>query len=155
MGAEPWFYFTDYRSDISVALNELRQREFQSGRYYPAITSPSSAIFSNFPGRGPKHKSIEEAVAAASANGTRSILDIKRIANEPDSGAVCCLPQQRLIDLFGTEKPSQEMIMKNLIAGFKNGSDLFEKIDRGQGIYLIVYQNESPSKVFFAGYSYD
>src|SRR5262249_42129713 len=128
---------------------------FESGRYFPAMSSPRSAIFRNSPGPGAKHRSIKEAIEAAEADGTKSILDIDRIASEPDYGAVCCLPQQRLIELFGTEKPTQKMIMESVTTGFKKGVDLFAQIDRGQGIYIIVYQDEAPSQVFFAGYSYD
>ena len=31
MGANPYFYFTKYQSDINNALQELRQQEFEAG----------------------------------------------------------------------------------------------------------------------------
>jgi hypothetical protein len=33
--------------------------------------------------------------------------------------------------------------------------DLFDELERGQGVYIIVYEDEKPSEIFFAGYSYD
>ena len=33
MGGEPWFYFVAYQKDINSALQALRRREFQAGRY--------------------------------------------------------------------------------------------------------------------------
>jgi hypothetical protein len=41
MGAEPWYYFVPYQPDINRALLELRQREFEAGRYNPAQWFPS------------------------------------------------------------------------------------------------------------------
>ena len=35
MGGEPWFYFFPYQADINSALQALRRREFQAGRYNP------------------------------------------------------------------------------------------------------------------------
>ena len=83
----------------------------------------------------------------ADADGTRSILDIERISDTPDDGAVVALPKEELIDLFGTDKPTREMIEEN--------DDLFERLERGQGVYVIAYQDDEPSEIYFAGYSYD
>jgi hypothetical protein len=33
--------------------------------------------------------------------------------------------------------------------------DFFEEIERGHGIYIIVYKDMGPDEIFFAGYSYD
>jgi hypothetical protein len=88
MGAEPWFYFVDYQSDINQCLQELRQREFKAGRYNPAVN----------PNHAPRCK--------------------------------------------------QAMIESNKY-------DVFEDIERGQGIYIVVYEEEKPTEVFFAGYSFD
>ena len=38
MGADPWWYYVKYQEDIEDALQDLRQREFIAGRYYPATT---------------------------------------------------------------------------------------------------------------------
>ena len=36
MGGHPYWYFVPYQENIQEALNALRQREFQAGRYNPA-----------------------------------------------------------------------------------------------------------------------
>ena len=72
---------------------------------------------------------------------------MERISDTPDFGAVTPLQKEELLELFGTDKPTREMLEAN--------DDLFEPIERGQGIYIIVYKDEQPSEIFFAGYSYD
>jgi hypothetical protein len=147
MGAEPWFYFVPYQSDINRALQDLRRREFEAGRYNPVIWMPPFPVDSNSPAPGARHASIEEAMEAADADGTRSILDMERISETPDDGAVVALPNEELIALFGTDKPTREMIEDN--------DDLFEILERGQGVYVIAYQDDEPSQIYFAGYSFD
>lgn len=51
------------------------------------------------------------------------------------------------LEWFGTAKPTHEMVASN--------DELFELLERGQGIYVLVYQNEEPTEIFFAGYSFD
>jgi hypothetical protein len=40
MGTEPYWYFVEYQSDIDGALQELRKREFEAGRYNPVMDRP-------------------------------------------------------------------------------------------------------------------
>ena len=150
MGAEPYYYFVDYNSDIDVALQELREREFEAGRYNPVIRSLYSLfpIGPESPAPGAQHESIEEALEDADADGTRSILDLDHISDEPDFGAATRLPDEELEKLFKTTEPTHEMIED------KSG-DLFENIERGQGIYIVVYKEGEPDEIFFAGYSFD
>lgn len=147
MGGEPWDYFTPYQADINAALQDLRQREFKAGRYNPAMPFPHAGIQPKAAGPGAQHASIDEAQSDADADGTRSILDIERIGTTPDYGVACPLSKETLIEQFGTDKPTREMIEKN--------HDIFEDIERGQAIYIIVYMNDKPTEIFFAGYSYD
>jgi hypothetical protein len=72
---------------------------------------------------------------------------MERISDTPDDGAVVPLAHEELIDLFGTDKPTREMIEDN--------DDLFESLERGQGVYVIAYRDDEPSEIYFAGYSYD
>ena len=132
MGAEPWDYFVLYEDDIQAALEKLRQREFAAGRYYPSEDKPAT---------------IEEAIEMADATGTQSILDIERIADEPDYSVVVPLSTSELIRLFGTDKPTRKMI--------ENDMSFYEGVERGQGVYIIAYKDEKPNEIFFAGYSYD
>lgn len=132
MGAEAWDYFVPYEEDIQAALEKLRQREFRAGRYRGSEWNPAT---------------IEEAFENMDADGTASILDMTHVADEPDFCAVCPVPPDQLVELFGTDRPTREMIEHNL--------DLYEDIERGQGVYIIAYKDGKPSEIFFAGYSFD
>lgn len=132
MGAEPWDYFIPYEQDVQAALRKLKDREFLAGRFNGSESNPSD---------------IEEAREVADADGTRSILDMDRVGDEPDFGVVVPLSPGRLLDLFGTDQPTRELIQANM--------DLYEDIERGQGVYIIAYENGEPSEIFFGGYSYD
>lgn len=147
MGGHPWFYYVKYEPDINGALQKLREREFLAGRYNPAVDFPEFPVDENSPGRGAQHDSIEEAIEDADADGTRSILDMMTISETPDYNAVAPLPTAKLIDLFGTDTPTREML--------EESEELYEELERGKGVYIIVYKDNQPSQIFFAGYSFD
>jgi hypothetical protein len=65
----------------------------------------------------------------------------------PDFCTVARLPEDVLRNLYGTVQPTREMVEKNM--------DFLENVERGQGIYIILYQDGQPSQVRFAGYSFD
>lgn len=132
MGAEPWDYFVPYEPNIQAALDKLREREFRAGRYRGSDEQPAT---------------IDEAMENSGASGTGSILDISRVADRPDYFAVAPLSREELLELFGTEQPTREVIEGNL--------SFFQDIERGQGIYIVAYQDGKPTELFFAGYSFD
>jgi hypothetical protein len=148
-GAHPYYYFVPYQPDIDAALQGLRQREFRAGRYHPVMPfvfehlppGPTSAA----PGR--QHGSIDEARWAADAEGTRSILDLDRVGQTPDVGVAARLPDERLRQLYGTDRPTRAMLEHNM--------DFLEDVACGQGVYVVLYEGERPSEIFFAGYSFD
>ena len=72
---------------------------------------------------------------------------MERVSTTADYGAVTPLSDEALIDLFGTTKPTREML--------ESSDELFESLERGQGVYVVAYQNDTPSEIFFAGYSFD
>jgi hypothetical protein len=72
---------------------------------------PPFPVDINAPAPGPQHASIEEAMEAADADGTRSILDMERLSDAADYGAVVPLPNEELIDLFGTDKPTRRILV--------------------------------------------
>src|SRR5262249_1038922 len=146
MGAHPWFYFVEYQSSVVKALQELREEEFRAGRYYPVIPFPVFPVNTNV-SPGPRHDSIEQALEASAATGTRSVLDMKRVSTNPEPGAVVRLDSGKLIELYGTEQPTREIVEQNM--------EFFASLERGHGIYLTVYDDGQPSQLFFAGYSYD
>lgn len=64
-----------------------------------------------------------------------------------DFGVAVLTNDAMLADLYETTEPDHEMVESNL--------DVFDHIDRGQAIYVVVYRNGQPDELFFAGYSYD
>lgn len=143
MGAEPWSYFVPYRVDVEAALDDLKQREFAAGRYE----------YSGDPDFPPE--SIQDVVEASDADGTQSILDMMGLGDAirdydtdaPSVGLVAPLSPSQLIAVYGTERPSHAMV--------ENGHGLYELLDRGMGAYVVVYNGDAPSELYFAGYSFD
>jgi hypothetical protein len=132
MGAEAWDYWVPYEDDIQAVLEKTREREFRAGRYNGSEFRPAT---------------LEEAREVADADGTRSILDMDRVGDEPDFGVVVPLSSEQLVELYGTDRPTREMIEENM--------DFYEDIERGQGVYLIAYKDDRPDEILFCGYSYD
>lgn len=174
MGSFPYYYFTKYQPDINSALQALRQQEFRAGRYDPAMNSydPKMWMFGfNFPptadspAPGAQHDSIEEALEDAGESGTGSILDIQGISNTPEISKACACTNEELQEMFGTNKPSRRMIEEGLAVSGKPGKwdddaierqgEFFETIDSGEGRYIVVYENDEPTEIFFVGFSLD
>jgi hypothetical protein len=147
LGGHPWFYFVEYEQDVNAALQKLRRREFEAGRYNPAVGFPAFPVTPESPAPGAQHGSIEEAVEASDADGTRSILDMERVADDPDFNTVAPLSRETLLELFGTAEPARETV--------EGSEELFDVLERGEGVYIIVYEEKRPSGIFFAGYSFD
>ena len=78
MGAEPWQYFVTYQPNLQGALENLRQQEFRAGRFRGSELKPAT---------------IEEAFENMDADGTASILDIERVADEPDFWCGCTITE--------------------------------------------------------------
>jgi hypothetical protein len=147
MGAHPYWYVVKYRTDVGAVLQELRDREFRAGRYNPVIRFLDFPVGPTSPAPGARHATFAEAFRDAGADGTRSIIDLERVSEEPELGAVTALGDDAMQDLFGTTRPTREMVEQN--------EDLWEDLERGQGIYIVLYRDEEPDEIFFAGYSFD
>jgi hypothetical protein len=150
MGSDQWGYFVPYQADITKALFDLQQREFEAGRYYPAQMSPQFLPSPDAVSPGAQHAAIAEAREAADATGTCSILDMTRVGELPDDfecGAVSPLSDETLSEIFGTHRPTREMLEKRM--------DFAEGLDRGQGLYVIAYLDGKPAEILFTGFSYD
>ena len=146
MGGHPWWYLVPHEKDVGKSLEALRQREFKAGRYNPAENFPHFPVDLNH-APGCQHSSIDEAREDSDADGTRSILDVSRLSAKPDYDAVAPLDEDELMEFFGTTEPTAEDV--------EECDELFDQIERGQGVYVIVYENHAPAQIFFAGYSYD
>jgi hypothetical protein len=147
MGGHAYWYIVAYERELQAALDKLRQREFLAGRYNPVTPIIGFPITANSPSPGAQHASIYEALMASEADGTRSILDIETIGDEPDFGTACPLPDEVLQSLFGTTQPKRDAVEGN--------SDYLENVERGQAIYILLYDHARPSEILFAGYSFD
>lgn len=132
MGAEPYDYLVSYEPDIQTALDKLRAQVFESGQYRGAEDNPATP---------------EEALEMMDAEGTGSILDISRVSEQPDFFCAAPLSEGELQTCFGTSQPTLADI---------HGSDAFwDGIERGHARYVIVYEDDQPKNIFFAGYSFD
>lgn len=174
MGSHPYFYFTEYQPSVNIALQALRKQEFEAGRYDPAVNMYDSGMWMfqfSFPPNaesiapGARHASIEEALEDAEEIGTGSILDIEKVSNSPEFLASCALSADETLDLFGTDKPTRQIVEDIIIADGElehweeTGYDIYDKfwgtISRGESRYIILYDNDQPSEIFFIGYSVD
>lgn len=59
---------------------------------------------------GPRHVSIEEALEASEESGTRSILDVQGVSDEPAWLCASPLSEFLLVQLFGTREPSRDLL---------------------------------------------
>ena len=174
MGSNPYYYFTEYQTDIGDALHKLRKDEFEAGRYDPNLSLHGEEkvgirymLQFDFPPNeesiapGPSHASIDEAFGAAVPDGTRSILDISGISKRPEWFHANPLPEAELLQLLGTVKPSRELIETVLLAPLKETEQsnpvlsFWDRIERGTARYIVTYRNDVPDQIFFVGYSLD
>lgn len=147
MGGEPYWYFVPYEEDVDRALQSLRKREFEAGRYNPVIRFLDFPLTSASPRPGAKHRSIEAAMEDSGEDGTRSILDIHGIREQAEYGVAAPLSNRMLQALYETIEPTHEMVEANM--------EFFNDIERGQCVYFTIFKDGKPHELLFAGYSYD
>ena len=132
MGAEPYQYVVPYEPDIEVALDKLRRRVFESKEFNGVELDPPTP---------------EAAFELTGADGTRSILDISRISDQPDFCCAAPLTSEELERYFGTQKPSEVMV--------RDHDDFWDDLERGMARYVILFEGDEPTGIYFAGYSFD
>jgi hypothetical protein len=147
MGGHPYWYIVPYQSNLQAALDELRQREFKAGRYNPVMPFLNFPLGPDAPSPGARHRTIADALEASDADGTRSILDIERIAESPEYCTASPLDPELLEEFYGTTRPTREMVEENM--------DFLDELERGQAAYIILYSGNTPTEVLFVGYSFD
>jgi hypothetical protein len=146
MGAHLYWYVVKYQPDVNAALQDLREREFRAGRYNPVVEFPPP-VRADAPAPGAQHRTIREALRTAGADGTRSILDLDHVSKRSQFGAVAPLPDGVLLHLYGTTRPTRKMVEQSAV------SEYIER--RGEGISIILYRDDRPDEILFAGYSCD
>jgi hypothetical protein len=83
VGASGWDYYVAYQPDLQTALNELRQRVFDSGDYWWAVPYEFGKSAADFPDR-PRIEAELWADESVQESGTHSILDMSRLVAEGD-----------------------------------------------------------------------
>lgn len=167
MGGHPYWYYTKYQTDIDATLQTLRQQEFAAGRYNPVLPFIDFPITADSPAPGSQHSSIEAAMEAAEADGTRSILDMFQVStvsylealasSEQGGMELFCttfpLSTDELVRLFNTDKPTHAIVESVIVS--EEADEFWESIDRGTGRHIVIYENNEPVEVLFVGYSFD
>ena len=164
MGASAWSYITAYQPDIQAALDALRQEEFAAWKH----AHPRK-----------RYKNIDTLLKDVGADGTSSILDVSRISTTPLPiikhnfahynfrdpkdmarftaamneviGVIFPLSSEDHLTLFGTLRPTRDTIEQVT----STLDPLYKRIERGSGIYLILYQDDAPTAIYFTGISGD
>jgi hypothetical protein len=132
MGGHAYQYVVPFQEDAQAALDALRADVFARAEYFGADTGP---------------RSIQEAVARSGESGTRSILDIDRIAEVPDYCRAAPLTPAEEATYFGGAKPTVTMI--------EECDRLWEDLERGKARYVVGYEDGVATHLVFVGYSFD
>lgn len=159
MGASDWRYVTPYHGDVAAALQELRERVFRDKQYY---------WWDLLEEDDPRPASIDGIWASQQMreSGTHSILDVGRVVtttdlpdyrNPGDYGTVRPLAPDRVAHHFGTTHPTgaQFEALAMDISSPGHGDFINELTMRGAGLYVLLYDRETPAEVGFWGYSGD
>ena len=169
MGASNWYYFVPYQSDINKALQELRQQVYNVGDYYKSQVPydyknmTEAQIKKEYGGWEDSDALIHDALYYHSMpeptdpdslvvwnreEGTHSIIDIERTSDTPNLSTAAPLPEETLLELFGTVKPNHAQVdAKKAVIN--------ELRSRWHGTYIVVYKNDEPDELFFTGFSGD
>ncbi|MCI0578580.1 MAG: hypothetical protein L0332_13915 [Chloroflexi bacterium] len=125
---------TNPRSDSEESLFEEYLTHFKQLKSLPEPTTIE--------------EQIRELLAVNRENGSHSILDINGISPKPGFGLAAPLSEQELLNLFGTDKPTEEMIksQENVLMDLRS---------RWEATYVIVYKDGEPEWIYFCGFSGD
>jgi hypothetical protein len=172
MGASGWQHFVPYQEDINAALQQIRQTVFTEGSYYkvdhsewrgmteqeirqrlndlrPEIAEVAYSDWQQIK-RLSEPDTIDKLLEWNRESGTHSILDVTSVSHEPEFGTVSPLNHDQLHKHFGTLHPTREQAQAWL------EKDGISSIRRGwSGFYMIIYADEKPIEICFAGYSGD
>lgn len=103
------------------------------------------------PGGRERPNSIDDKLELSEETGTHSILDVSAVAEQPAPGFVASLSRSEIIDAFGNERPTRLDVER--AAGTLDGISL--RRGRWTGSYVVLYQRDVPTEIFFFGRSGD
>lgn len=176
MGASGWSYFVPFQEDVSEALKSLRWEVFRSGEFMKPSTGHPLPPFKDFVPPDPdiwevpeelenwkamyeqaksQHAqqssaptSPDEALAQGDTEGTHSIIDIVSISSTTSRGESGTLTPETLLELFGSTNPTRAML---------EAANAELQVLRGRWMctYIFAYEGETPTEIFFTGFSGD
>ena len=176
MGASGWWYRVGYQADVGAALRELQAAVFESGDYYRVwdefpehreafagelrmmarISADEfgpdefdTSLIDGLDGTGPPG-TIDQARMWSVDSGTHSILDVAKVSDAAELGAVSPLESDVAVRLFGTDRPSVADVEAR-----QADLELTPAIERWTGRYVVAHENGAPAAIFFFGYSGD
>lgn len=142
-GGSEWRYFAPYSDDVAKVVEQLKWEVLRSGKYYK---------------RNPKRKpkTPAQALQMNGEDGTHSIMDIGKVSLV-ESGplkcaidTICPIPKADLVKLFGSDRPTRAMIdaydKRIALATFQSS---------WSGVWIKVYEGDTPKWLYFAGVSGD
>lgn len=91
--------------------------------------------------------SIKEAVKRSGESGTRSILDIERIAKTPASCCAALLTNEEMAHYFAGQTPMIRMV--------EECKDLWNDLERGMARCVLIHEGGAPKELVFVGYPFD
>lgn len=159
MGASGWQYVSPYHGDVAVALRDVRERVFRDEQYYWWDDSEEDQ---------PRPATIDgiwESQPMREA-GTHSILDVSRVVtatappnpgNRDDYGTVRPLAPDQVAHHFGTPRPSRAQFeaLATDVSTPGHVDFINELTMGGAGLYVLLYDGQTPTEVGFWGYSGD
>jgi hypothetical protein len=175
LGGNYWTYFVSYQSTIRTAFDILRQSVFERGDYsvvpppFAGITfaeycqyyapepvdtlsdaqrAKYEALFQQWSTPFEPH-TIDELLEWNRSEGTGTILDLTIFADRATPGAMGGLTTEQLTQMFGTTQPTRQMIEEAGVKILRYASG------RGSGIFVVVYRDDQPDEIFFAGITGD
>jgi hypothetical protein len=176
MGSHFYWYFVPYQSDIGVALSLLQQQVLETGQYNPVNPFPFSPEL-NQKCKSPdaqlmKHTSILEALNSSEYDGTRSILDMYNgVSETPTAGSASPYLEKYLWKFLGSDRPSRQTVEMAVFwdkyaepddeeidepdPNYGYVYDWGDAIHRGECRYIVIYENDRPTEIFFGGFSFD
>jgi len=157
MGADPYWYYVPYEEDKNSALEKLKKREFEAGRYNFNYFGKRNKLLrfpideTDAPGKG--HGTIEEALEDCGECGTSSILDIESVSDNIDICVAYVVTAEEMREYLGTDKPTRNIIDEKIWGFWEYIANSFGC--RGVGICMTVYENDQLKELYFGGYSFD
>lgn len=132
MGGVPYRYVVAFESDTQAALDKLRADVFARGDFFRSELAPATP---------------EEALMNGAETGTRSILDISTVTEQPDYCCAAPLTDSEMERYWGTTQPTLAMT--------EEGWGFMDDIQRGMARVVTLWKDGAPDKLLFVGYSFD